>query len=85
MVEIDQCRDGLPIFLDKEKKEIVYKDNHVSCQDIRDAYESGFDRVQLGPDLYFRNYNGICEFGCLVMQEERVQQLIKIVWKLLKT
>ncbi len=81
---IDYCNHGLPIQLDDNTQEIIYKDNKVLFSLIKKCYESGRDKVQLTEDLIYRKYDGLIEFGCLILTEEKVKQLIKIVWKQLK-
>ena len=82
---ISQCELGIPIYLDVETEEIVYKDNRVPFKDIKDAHESGYDTVKLAENLFFRRRNGFCDFACLKLTEEKVKQLIKTTtWKLLK-
>jgi hypothetical protein len=87
MTCVDFCKNNIPIYFDEESREIVYKENRVSYDKLKEAVESGFDRVYLKKDLYLRHFTniGVFEFGCLVLTEEKVQQLNKKVWKLLKT
>lgn len=81
---IDYCKKGLPIELDDNTGEIIYKDNKVLFSVIKKCYESGRNKVQLTKDLVYRKYDGTIEFGCLTLTEEKVKQLIKTVWKQLK-
>ena len=84
-VTIDFCKQGLPIVLDLEKEEIVYKDNRVLVSDCISAYNSGRDKVKLSETLSFHKFPGVVEFGCLSMSEEKFNQLKKVVChKLLK-
>ena len=84
METIEVCNKGLPIFLDINTQEIVYKDNRVLFRVIKMVYESGRDKVQLSKDIIYRKSCGLVEFGCLTLTEEKVQQLIKKVCKQLK-
>lgn len=81
---IDYCSKGLPIQLDDDTQEIIYKDNKVLFSHIKQCYESGRTKIQLTENLIYRKYDGLIEFGCLIITEEKVKQLIKIVWKQLK-
>lgn len=79
MKTLDYCDKGIPIFYDEEEENVIYKDNSVPYKDLKAAYDSGYDSIQLKPDLFFRKYSGIYEFGCLHLSEIKVQQLIKKV------
>jgi hypothetical protein len=81
---IDYCNKQIPILFHKETMEIGYKDNLVPFEHIKRAYESGYDKVRLSHDLFYRKQSGLCDFGCLTLTEEKVKQLIKKVCKLLK-
>lgn len=81
---IDYCSKGLPIQLDDDTQEIIYKDNKVLFSHIKQCYESGKTKIQLTENLIYRKYDGLIEFGCLIITEEKVNQLIKKVWKQLK-
>ena len=78
---LDYCSKGIPIFLHKETQDIGYKDNIVPFRHIKAAYESGLDRVKLSHNLFYTRQSGLCDFGCLTLTEEKVQQLIKKVCK----
>lgn len=78
---IDYCSKGLPIELDDDTQEIIYKDNKVLFSHIKQCYESGRTKIQLTENLIYRKYDGLIEFGCLIITEEKVKQLIKKVWK----
>ncbi len=83
-VILDHCTKGLPIVLDLDTKEIVYKDNRVLVSDAIAAYDSGNDRVKLNETLMFHKLLGLVEFGCLSLSEEKFLQLKKIVCHKLK-
>jgi hypothetical protein len=78
-------KEGLPIELDEVTSEITYKDTKVSFYAIKDAYESGLDRVQLTDSLDMTIKNNFVTFGCLTLTENQVKHLIKLSWKQLKT
>jgi hypothetical protein len=81
---LDYCSKQIPILFHKETMEIGYKDNLVPFEYIKRAYESGYDKVRLSHNLFYRKQSGLCDFGCLTLTEEKVKQLIKKVCKLLK-
>lgn len=84
MLVLDYCNKGLPITFNEVSEEVSYKDNIVPFRQIKLAFESGRTKVQLKENLFFHNKNGLIEFGCLTLTEEKVQQLIKKVCKILK-
>lgn len=77
-------KEGLPIELDEVTSEIIYKDTKVSFYVIKEAFESGMDRVQLTDKLELTIKNNFVTFGCLTLEENNVKHLIKLVWKQLK-
>jgi hypothetical protein len=77
--------EGLPIELDEATSEVIYKDTRVSFYVIKDAFESGMDRVQLTEKLDLTIKNNFVTFGCLTLTENQVKHLIKLSWKQLKT
>jgi len=82
---LDYCKEGLPIELDESTGEIKYKDTIVSLYVIKDALESGMDRIQVTPKLEIIITDGWVTFGCLTLTKQKVNQLIKLSWKQLKT
>lgn len=80
---LTHCREGLPIEYDEENDNLVYKENHISYKDLKEAYDSGYDRVQLTEKLTYRYVSGLCIYGCLELQEENVKKIIKTIekWK----
>jgi hypothetical protein len=81
---LDYCQEGLPIFIDEDDEIIVYKDNRISFYKIKDAVESGLDRVELTENLIYSRNEGFTNFGCLTLTNEKVNNLIQTVWKQLK-
>jgi hypothetical protein len=77
-------KEGLPIELDESTSEISYKDTKVSFYVLKDAFESGLDRVQITDSLDMTIKNNFVTFGCLTLTENQVKQLIKLSWKQLK-
>ena len=77
--------EGLPIELDENNSLIMYKDTSVSFYIIKKAFESDLDRVQLTNTLELTKKNGFVTLGCLTLTENKVKQLIKLVWKQLKS
>jgi hypothetical protein len=84
MIVLDYCNKGLPIYLNEVSEDISYKDNIVPFRHIKLAFESGKTRVQLKDNLFYNRVSGLVEYGCLTLTEEKVQQLIKKVCKILK-
>ena len=78
---LDYSKEGLPIELDESTGEIKYKETKVSFSIIKNAIESGVDRVQLTHNLDLTINNGWVTFGCLTLTETKVKQLIKLSWK----
>ncbi len=81
---LDYCQDGLPIYIDEDDEIIIYKDNRVSFYKIKEAVESGLDRVELTDNLTYEKSVAFTSFGCLTLTNEKVNNLIKTVWKQLK-
>jgi len=73
--------EGLPIELDVASREVKYKDTVVSYDLIKEAFESGRDRVQLTENLDLTINNNFVTFGCLTLTVKQVKQLISISWK----
>lgn len=80
---LTHCREGLPIEYDEENDSLIYKDNHIPYTDLKEAYDSGYDRVQLTEKLTYRYVSGLCIYGCLELQEIEVKKLINKIekWK----
>lgn len=78
------CSMGLPIELDHDTKEIIYKENRVLVSALIDAFDSGFDKVKLSPKLSYKRRMGVVEFGCLTMAEDKFKLLKRKVCQLLK-
>lgn len=73
--------EGLPIELDEATSIISYKGTKVPFYDIKEAFESGMDKVQLTETLEYTIKNNFVTFGCLTLTENQVKQLIKLAWK----
>ncbi len=81
---LDYSQEGLPIYFDEDDEIIVYKNNRVSFYKIKEAVESGLDRVDLGNDLIYSRSEGFTNFSCLSLTNEKVNNLIQTLWKQLK-
>jgi hypothetical protein len=81
---IEYCDNGLPILLDESSKEIIYKENRVPFSVIKEAFESGYDRIQLTKDVMFKRTFDMVEFGCLIMSKDKTKILIRKVCNKLK-
>jgi hypothetical protein len=84
LILLDYCNKNLPIYLDEETECIVYKEHSINYKSIKEAYESGYDRISMTPNLVYRRKDGYCTWACLELTELKTQQLIKKTWKLLK-
>jgi len=78
---LDYSSEGLPIEFDEVTSEIIYKGTKVPFFIIKEAVESGLDRVQLTENLDLTIKNNFVTFGCLTLSETKVKQLIKLLWK----
>jgi len=85
MTTLEISQEGHPIELDESTGEIVYKDTRVPFQVIKEAFESGMDKTQLTEKLEIVITDGWVTFGCLTLTKTKVNQLIKLSWKQLKT
>ena len=83
IVQIHTCQHGLPVFLDKDTEEIIYKEHRFSFWKAKEAIESGWAEVELSDKLTFVKGHNWVEFSCLKIEESKVKHLIKIVCKLL--
>jgi len=81
---LEYSDEGLPIEFDEVTSEISYKGTTVPFLVIKEAIESGVDRVQLTEKLDLTIKNGFVTFGCLTLEENKVKHLIKLLWKSLK-
>jgi len=81
---LDYSSEGLPIEFDEVTSEITYKGIKVPFFVVKEAIESGLDRVQLTEDLDLTIKNNFVTFGCLTLSETKVKQLIKLLWKQLQ-
>lgn len=81
---LSHSQEGHPIILDESTGEIVYKDTRVKFEAIKEAFESGMDRVKLSEKLEIVITDGWVTFGCLTLTKTKVNQLIKLSWKQLK-
>jgi hypothetical protein len=78
---LEYSSEGLPIILDVASRKVKYKDTEVSVDLIKEAFESGLDKVQLTKDLDIEISNEFVTFGCLTLTKNQVKQLIKLSWK----
>lgn len=76
-VIIDVSNEGIPIFYNEEKGEVIYKNNKIPFIDVKNAVESKLDRVSLTNNLTVHKQSCYVEFGCLQMHIDRVKSLIK--------
>lgn len=81
---LEHSKEGLPIIYNEATGNIEYKDTKVSFLLIKEAFESGMDRVQLTEKLELTIIEEFCTFGCLTLTKTKVNQLIKLLWKQLK-
>lgn len=82
---LDYSKEGLPIELDLTTKEVIYKKHKVLFDDIKLAYESGRDKVQLTETLSFFRSHNLIEFGCLTLTETEFKKLLLKAQKQVKS
>ena len=82
---LHECSQGYPIVLDEITQEVLYKNVRVKVEDIMKAHKSGLSKIQLSEKLFFEKKDGLIEFGCLIITESKLNQLIKLSCKQLRT
>jgi hypothetical protein len=85
MTVLGYSQEGLPMYLDEDSAEVIYKGNKVPLSLIKSALESGFDRYQLTENITYEDKGGFISLACLELTKENFNQLFKKAWKLSKT
>ena len=81
---LDYSQEGLPMEYDEVADELIYKDNRVPFQLLKEAVESGLSSYPLTKNLDYTTTSGFVTLGCLELTKIKFNQLYKQVWKLSK-
>lgn len=78
---LDYCKNGLPIQYDSGTNEIIYKTHRVLFNNLKLAYESNRDRINLGNELTMFRRSYMVSFGCLELSHHQCKSIIDKVCK----
>lgn len=78
---LDYCQKGIPIFFDKEKQIVSYKDFEVSRTLLLKSFLSPLDRIELTPKLTMVKNGEFIQIGCLTLTKTKIKHFIKLCQK----
>lgn len=69
--------NGYPIIYDEVTHEMVYKDNRIKYETIKNAYESPMDRIRISNDIIMIKSEFFVTMGCLKLTNQKIESFIE--------
>ena len=69
--------NGFPIIYDEENHEMVYKENRIKYEIIKNAYESPMDRIRISDDIIMIKSEFFVTMGCLKLTNQKIESFIQ--------